>query len=425
MSVKRREDEEEGGEVDIKNARVDPEDMGCGQRCFFTYGQMCQRISEALNCCMTDYEEAMQKERRWEETVRLKERVLKQRDHLVRLEKEQKQLMDRMIDFQTETTELIEETGENVRKELKKAFRMEVDISTKELMRKHEHLAKEQNGMAEDIEEHQLKLQELEGRTDKIKRELNETFVQLQEVDEELKHEEVKTKERFADTHNKMNEEHEEINHKLDDNVKTVEHVKHNLHEQDEMNQDQNKDLMRIKRALEALRVEQQKKPEAAGPQLGGFGFGAPSIDDIDGEIEIGSDGEPLPPKPKPRRPSGIAGKMKMFLGAEPEFELEELEEGDLPDVPEEEPEELPEFYEYMIHTPSEGETPSEAAMREEKNAGIINDKIVEVKAEKRKFKKRAKRKKIAVEQKQLKKKNTKASAGGGGTGLPTHVTNA
>jgi len=93
--------------------------------------------------------------------------------------------------------------------------------------------------------------------------------------------------------------------------------------------------------------------------------------------------------------------------------------------VPEEEPEELPEFYEYMIHTPSEGETPSEAAMREEKNAGIINDKIVEVKAEKRKFKKRAKRKKIAVEQKQLKKKNTKASAGGGGTGLPTHVTNA
>jgi len=105
MSVKRREDEEEGGEVDIKNARVDPEDMGCGQRCFFTYGQMCQRISEALNCCMTDYEEAMHKERRWEETVRLKERVLKQRDHLVRLEKEQKQLMDRMTDFQTETTE--------------------------------------------------------------------------------------------------------------------------------------------------------------------------------------------------------------------------------------------------------------------------------------------------------------------------------
>ena len=49
--------------------------------------------------------------------------------------------------------------------------------------------------------------------------------------------------------------------------VKTVEHVKHNLHEQDEMNQDQNKDLMRIKRALEALRAEQQKKPEAAGPQ--------------------------------------------------------------------------------------------------------------------------------------------------------------
>ena len=37
----------------------------------------------------------------------------------------------------------IEETGENVRKELKKAFRMEVDISTKELMRKHERLARE------------------------------------------------------------------------------------------------------------------------------------------------------------------------------------------------------------------------------------------------------------------------------------------
>lgn len=423
MSVKRKEDEEEGGEVDIKNARVDPEDMGCGQRCFFTYGQMCQRISEALNCCMTDYEEAMQKERRWEETVRLKERVLKQRDHLVRLEKEQKQLMDRMTAFQTETTELIEETGENVRKELKKAFRMEVDISTKELMRKHEHLAKEQNGMAEDIEEHQLKLNELEGRTDKIKRELNETFVQLQEVDEELKHEEVKTTKRFAETSERITDEHEEINHRITDNVQTVEHVKHNIHEQAEINQDQNKDLMRIKRALEALRAEQlAKKAEHTGPQLGGFGFGAPSIE---GEVEIGSDGEPLPPKPKPRRPSGIAGKMKMFLGAEPEFELDELEEGDLPDVPEEEPEELPEFYEYMIHTPSEGETPSEAALRTEKNEGIINDKVVELKTEKRKFKKRAKRKKIAVEQKQLKKKNTKASAGGGGTGLPTHVTNA
>ena len=30
-----------------------------------------------------------------------------------------------------------------MRKELKKAFRMEVDISTKELMRKHERLARE------------------------------------------------------------------------------------------------------------------------------------------------------------------------------------------------------------------------------------------------------------------------------------------
>ena len=48
--------------ISTLDARVDPEDMGCGQRCFFTYGQMCQRISEALNCCMTDYEEAMQKE---------------------------------------------------------------------------------------------------------------------------------------------------------------------------------------------------------------------------------------------------------------------------------------------------------------------------------------------------------------------------
>ena len=46
-------------------------------------------------------------QRRWEETVRLKERVLKQRDHLVRLEKEQRQLMDRMTAFQTETTELV------------------------------------------------------------------------------------------------------------------------------------------------------------------------------------------------------------------------------------------------------------------------------------------------------------------------------
>ena len=49
----------------------------------------------------------MQKERRWEETVRLKERVLKQRDHLVRLEREQKQLMDRMTAFQTDTTQLV------------------------------------------------------------------------------------------------------------------------------------------------------------------------------------------------------------------------------------------------------------------------------------------------------------------------------
>ena len=37
----------------------------------------------------------------------------------------------------------MEETGESIRKELKKAFRMEVDISTKELMNKHERLAKE------------------------------------------------------------------------------------------------------------------------------------------------------------------------------------------------------------------------------------------------------------------------------------------
>ena len=33
--------------------------------------------------------------------------------------------------------------------------------------------------MSEDIEEQRLKLNELEGRTDKIKRELNETFVQV------------------------------------------------------------------------------------------------------------------------------------------------------------------------------------------------------------------------------------------------------
>ena len=51
--------------------------------------------------------QAMQKERRWEETVRLKERVLKQRDHLIRLEKEQKQLMDKMTAFQTDTTQLV------------------------------------------------------------------------------------------------------------------------------------------------------------------------------------------------------------------------------------------------------------------------------------------------------------------------------
>ena len=34
---------------------------------------------------------------------------------------------------------------------------------------------------------------------------------------------------------------------------------------------------------------------------------------------------------------------------------MDELEEGDLPDVPDGDLEEPPEFYEYMIHTPSEG----------------------------------------------------------------------
>ena len=41
---------------------------------------------------------------RWEETVTVKEKVLKQRDHLVKLEKEQKQLMDTMIAFQLDST---------------------------------------------------------------------------------------------------------------------------------------------------------------------------------------------------------------------------------------------------------------------------------------------------------------------------------
>ena len=46
----------------------------------------------------------------------------------------------------------------------------------------------------------------------------------------------------------------------------------------------------------------------------------------------------------------GIAGKMRMFVGQEPEFS-----EMDLPDVPEEDPVERPPYYEYMVHTPDEG----------------------------------------------------------------------
>ena len=46
----------------------------------------------------------------------------------------------------------------------------------------------------------------------------------------------------------------------------------------------------------------------------------------------------------------GIAGKMKLFMGQEPE-----ISEMDLPSVPEEEPIERPPYYDIMIHTPVEG----------------------------------------------------------------------
>ncbi|KAL5270759.1 hypothetical protein ACHWQZ_G001437 [Mnemiopsis leidyi] len=359
--------------------------MGCGQRCFFTYGQMCQRASEMFNCCLTDYEEAMQKERRWEETVRLKERVLKQRDHLIRLEKEQKQLMDRMTAFQSDTTQLIEETGENVRKELKKAFRMEVDISTKELMRKHERLAREQNGMSETIQEHEEKLDELGIRTDKIKRELNETFVQLQEVDEELKSHQEGTAKEFAETSNRISEEQNRVNDQFSKMADDSRAVNVELEKQATTNTDQNFDLIRIKKALEALRQQQAEDKNKA-----------------------------------PERAEGIAGKMKLFMGRDLE-----MSETDLPDVPEEEPVEKPPYYEYMIHTPDEGETQSEFELRLARNEAIVTEKVAEEKMEKRKLKKRAKRKKLAEAEKTLKKKNTKISAtGGGGASLPAHVTN-
>jgi len=402
MSDKEKDDAEKLAEVEA--ARIDTEDMGCGQRCFFTYGQMCQRASELFNCCLTDYEEAMQKERRWEETVRLKERVLKQRDHLVRLEREQKQLMDRMTAFQTDTTQLIEETGENVRKELKKAFRMEVDISTKELMRKHERLAKMQNGMSETIEEHEQKLDELGTRTDKIKRELNETFVQLQDVDEELKGHQENTAVKFVDVNKRCDDEEDRVNQEFVDVNHANKENNTMLKEESQMNTEQNFDLVRIKKALEALRQE-QLAAKAPQEELGGLpGFEGPAW---------GGGGE--------GGKGGIGGRMKLFMGG---LDEEEISEGDLPDVPEEEPVDRPAYYDHMIHTPELGETPSECDLRNEKNDAIVREKVAEDKMEKRKFKKRAKRKKIAEGEKTLKKKNTKVSAAGGGSGLPTHVTN-
>ncbi|KAL5270757.1 hypothetical protein ACHWQZ_G001437 [Mnemiopsis leidyi] len=403
-SVKRMSDKEKDEAeklAEIEAGKIDPDDMGCGQRCFFTYGQMCQRASEMFNCCLTDYEEAMQKERRWEETVRLKERVLKQRDHLIRLEKEQKQLMDRMTAFQSDTTQLIEETGENVRKELKKAFRMEVDISTKELMRKHERLAREQNGMSETIQEHEEKLDELGIRTDKIKRELNETFVQLQEVDEELKSHQEGTAKEFAETSNRISEEQNRVNDQFSKMADDSRAVNVELEKQATTNTDQNFDLIRIKKALEALR-QQQAEDKNKAPESGLPMFAAPSIGIPEGGAE------------------GIAGKMKLFMGRDLE-----MSETDLPDVPEEEPVEKPPYYEYMIHTPDEGETQSEFELRLARNEAIVTEKVAEEKMEKRKLKKRAKRKKLAEAEKTLKKKNTKISAtGGGGASLPAHVTN-
>lgn len=403
-SVKRMSDKEKDEAeklAEIEAGKIDPDDMGCGQRCFFTYGQMCQRASEMFNCCLTDYEEAMQKERRWEETVRLKERVLKQRDHLIRLEKEQKQLMDRMTAFQSDTTQLIEETGENVRKELKKAFRMEVDISTKELMRKHERLAREQNGMSETIQEHEEKLDELGIRTDKIKRELNETFVQLQEVDEELKSHQEGTAKEFAATSNRISEEQNRVNDQFSKMADDSRAVNVELEKQATTNTDQNFDLIRIKKALEALR-QQQAEDKNKAPESGLPMFAAPSIGIPEGGAE------------------GIAGKMKLFMGRDLE-----MSETDLPDVPEEEPVEKPPYYEYMIHTPDEGETQSEFELRLARNEAIVTEKVAEEKMEKRKLKKRAKRKKLAEAEKTLKKKNTKISAtGGGGASLPAHVTN-
>ena len=57
-----------------------------------------------------------------------------------------------------------------------------------------------------------------------------------------------------------------------------------------------------------------------------------------------------IEPSLTPTGAGGIAGKMKLFMGKEPEFS-----ETDLPDVPEEEPVERPQYYEFMIHTPEEG----------------------------------------------------------------------
>ncbi|XP_063688726.1 coiled-coil domain-containing protein 171-like isoform X2 [Bolinopsis microptera] len=418
--------------------KIDPDDMGCGQRCFFTYGQMCQRAGELFNCCLTDYEEAMQKERRWEETVRLKERVLKQRDHLIRLEREQKQLMDKMTAFQTDTTQLIEETGENVRKELKKAFRMEVDISTKELMRKHERLSREQNGMSETIQEHEDKLGELGVRTDKIKRELNETFVQLQEVDEELKSHQESSAKQFAETNTRVSDETARVDEEFGVVKDEIKNTSMELEKESATNNEQNFDLVRIKKALEALRQEQlDAKNKESDKSIFGkirgkgkdFMEGSEHEDSgAESEYSIDEDGNPKMteiglPKKRPKRTKragGIAGKMRMFVGKEPE-----LSETDLPDVPEEDPVERPPHYEYMVHTPDEGETPSEFELRMATNENIAVEKTAEEKMEKRKLKKRAKRKKMAEADKTLKKKNTKVSAtGGGGASLPAHVTN-
>lgn len=410
--------------AEIEAARIDPEDMGCGQRCFFTYGQMCERTAQVFGCCTNTYQNEMEREKRWEETVTLKEKVLRQRDHLVRLEKEQKQLTDRMIAFQTDSTHLIEETGEMIRKELKKAFRMEVDISTKELLRKHERLTQEQNGMNESIKSHGETLDNLGTTTSQIKQELKETFDRLQTVDEQLRLHENTSDVKF-----------EEISVRIDYDdgavARTLETLKEDnntlqdlLANEQETNVEQNLDLVKLKEELEALKEGQAERDltliervkKRADDYLDSSSDESEYSVDEEGNQKLDDNGKPKK-RPKQKK-GGMTEKVKRLLARD------ELSEGDLPDVPEEEPSDKAPYWEYMIHTPDEDETLSEYELRNERNEAICNEKEAEEKMEKRKMKKRAKRKKLAEQEKAMKHKSMKiAASGSGGAALPTHLT--